>query len=152
MSDPGIILRDWKGGAETLTLTPGVNGLAFAASAVEPLSAGEPPFPPDLVEEVTKPYRVRNVGYRSGGRVTGPLRGKSRPRYRVAWTTLTVAERGSLITWFRDTVGGTRLGFDVRVDGIGTPIVKLRALADPVHNWKARDAHDVLDLEAEEIF
>lgn len=151
MSDPAIKLRDWASGPEALTLTPGEAGLAFAAGAVEPASVGEVPFPPDLVEEIARPYRVRSLRARSGGVVTGPLRGKPRPGLRVAWTTLTVTERSQLIAFFED-VGGTRLGFDVRVDGPGTPLVTLRATEDPAHQWKARHVHDVLAIEAEELF
>lgn len=152
MSDPGVKLRDFKSGPESLTVTPGENGLAYAVGAVEPLSAGEVPVIPDLVEEVARPYRVRSVRARSGELVTGPLRSKPRPRFRLGWTTLTAAERATLVAFFRDAVQGTRLGFEVRVDGPGTPLVKLRLLADPSHLWKAKDAHGVPVVEVEEIF
>lgn len=153
MSGPGVQLRDFVGGPEGIDLVPGDDDLVLGVGAVEPLTVGEVPIPPDLVEEMAAPRRIRSVRYRSGGRVTSPLRSKQRARFQVGWTTLDDEQRETLLAFFRDEVGGTRYGFDVRVDGPGTDsLVTLRAVADPEHVLRAKGVHGVTVFEAEELF
>lgn len=154
MSDPAVKLGPWSGGADSSSPGPveGVDGFRALVPVFEPGSVGAPPVVPDLVREVRAPFDVRMVRACSGQAVTMPSNGEPRARFMVGWKTVTRAQRDALVLWVRDVVQGTRLGWDLGVDGIGGSTTRtVRFIEDPTHAWKGTGAFELEELEVEEL-
>lgn len=140
-------------GPERRPAVPGECDLAFLIPDVEPLTVGEPPLVPVLVEAMEIRYRRRDRRTRSGQRVLVPTSTKLRPRFRVRWGPLTLAEREILRAWFRDELQGGRYAMTLRVDGPNTPPAAFR-MVDPaaVNRALAVGVYDFPEITVEETF
>lgn len=144
-----VKIRDWTRGADPLSPQP-----PLLIPEAEPLSQGEPPYPPQLVDRLMIGWDRRRVGCRSGQTITCGLATAPRPRLSVRWDGLTKAERDALLAFLRDDVEGTTKAFDLRPDGPDEPgvgIVTVRAIADAVNTWQTKGAWRI-EAECEEVF
>lgn len=126
MSTPAVPFKDYAAGPEPITLTPGVGGFAALIPYAEPLSAGEPPLPPDLVSNVRRGDTVKYLPDRAGYIKTGLQNTAGRLTGNCTWTHQTLAEREQLREWFRDTIKDGQLAFDLRVDGPESNAIKAK--------------------------
>lgn len=151
MSPPAVPLRPWRQGPDTTAPVAGEQGFAALVPIAEPISAGEPPVAPDLVERMETAWPVARVALASG-QTRSTLTGLcARPRFRLVWTGLEFDERNALLAFLRGEVRGAGLAMTVRIDGPGSEAITVIPVADPVDTWLGRPAWSV-EVEVEEVW
>lgn len=150
MSGPAVKVLPWFTGPEPTTLTPGDDDWWPLIPTTETASAGAPPIRPNLVSGLVRRQPARKVRVRAGYDVIGPT-DVPRPTCRVAWGTLTKAERDTLLEWLRDEVSDGQFAMTIEVDGPGEGSVKLRPTGVPVDTHLGRQVYRV-EVECEEVF
>lgn len=136
--------------AQEVEITAGEDDLALLIPSVEPLSVGFPPVRPKLVAEISFDAGTRIVED-SAGYVTGmPLdvSGAYRPRFKVQWVGLTLAERNQVRAFLGNgdiasCVCHTRNAFDVELDGPGSGATKLRPVEAFRDVWEGKPAYGI---------
>lgn len=126
MSEPAVKFGTWSTGADPVTPTAGVDGLAILLPVAEPISIGEPPVAPALAAAMSIDWPVVSKPVR-GWDVTRAAGTALRPRWKVVWPTLTKAERNLMLAWLTGDVVMGLLAWDLRLDGPdGAALVKVR--------------------------
>ena len=160
MSVPAVTLRPWTVGPDPVTPTAGVDGLAMLVPVAEPVSVGACPVRPTLVKQMMVGFGVREARTVSGHTRTRPVYTRQRPEFQVGWSSLTLAQRNTVYTWWMSTLRGTLLAFSLDVDGEGNGAVKVRCKGSMREVWMTRGGGTSatesmvfnLDVDVEEVF
>lgn len=144
-----VKLRQFLGGSESLTLTPGQDDLELLIPGSETLSAGVCPVPPSLVLAVDVSEPAATAPVRSGQLKTQRTATKRRGQIELRWT-VDETDRNTLVAFFRDEVGQHLRPFFVDLDLDGN-LSRLRPLAPPQFSWDSKAGHTIT-ASCEEIF
>lgn len=118
------------GGQAAADALPTAAGVYALGPLVEPAIAGEMPVAPDLVEALTPQYPTSAVRTAAGHARTLATDTRGRARLRLTWTHLGVRERQMVRDAVINTVGHTRRAIDLRPDGPGGGVLRVRMLGE----------------------
>ncbi|MEO1277596.1 MAG: hypothetical protein AAFV77_01385 [Planctomycetota bacterium] len=149
MSGAAISLRQFLGGAESLLLTPGTDGLELLIPGQETISAGVCPIVPSLITAVEVREPTAQTRVRSGQLKTSRVFTKRRGGLSIRWT-LDSTELDTLREFFRDQVGQHLRPFFVAPD-VDANLVAVRPLAPPQESWDSKPGHTIT-ASCEEMF
>ncbi|GMV26935.1 MAG: hypothetical protein AMXMBFR58_29660 [Phycisphaerae bacterium] len=144
-------LRDLTVGPQTVSVpSPGTGGWYPLTPTIEPSSVGAPPLAPSLVRGVSRQIESRILRSRSNHVATSALETAARPTFELVWGAVSTAERDQLVTFLESTAGNGLSAFDVRLDGPGSSVTKVRALSYATTQLP-KGTHDVT-ARVEEVY
>jgi hypothetical protein len=149
MSEPAVKLRQFLGGQDALTVTPGQDDLELLIPGQETLAGGVCPLQPSLIQAVDVAEPMATGRVRSGQRWTRGTGTKRRGELEVRWTT-DKADHDTLRAFFRDEVGEHLRPFFVDID-LDANLVGLRPLAPPQYTWETKAGWSIT-CRCEEMF
>ncbi|MCC6428331.1 MAG: hypothetical protein IT435_16105 [Phycisphaerales bacterium] len=138
-------------GADPITPVDGVDGFYGLVPVAEPISAGEPPHEPDLLDNFGYEIPRRDARSVSNHLAGALLDTAKRPKLTVRWTARAKAVRDDVLSFLDTECRNGELAFDYRPDGPGTAVIKVRATS-PARDSRIGKGAYTIEVETEEVW
>ena len=144
-------LAGWFAGADPVTPVAGVDGFEPLIPTAEPVSIGDPPVVPDLVDGLDAGWSVTRKLVASGQVITRSAMTECRPRLTLRWTALTLTQRNLMRDFIDADLPNGVKAFRLYPDGADGDAVKVRAVGAWRETMPAKGVYSI-EVDVEEVY
>ena len=144
-------LAGWFAGVDPVTPEAGIGGFEPLIPITEPVSIGDPPLSPDLVDALDTGWAVTRKSVASGQVVTRSAMTECRPKLVLRWTAMSLTQRNLMRDFIDADLPNGVQAFQIYPDGADGDPVKVRAVGAWREIMPAKGVYSI-EVDVEEVY